>query len=138
MSTILKIMETDKLMKAGDEIKCDYCGANSFLVKKTIMDGWTKKGDVLSCSACSKVIHEIAEEKKLTINEGKERLKKASLDNLTSFLGTEQQLKPIIDVKDDEKHFCRDCRHYISHPFLDRCSLRQVEVNPMDDCESFE
>ena len=124
--------------KAGDEINCKYCGANSFLIKKTIMDGWTKKGDVLICSACSKVVHEIAENDKLSKQEEIEKSKKASLDTFSAILGTEQIIKPAIKSEEHENLFCRDCKHYISHPFLDRCSLRQVEVNPMDDCNLFE
>ena len=125
------------IMKAGDEIICKHCGANSFLVKKTIMDGWTKTGEVLICSSCSKVIQDISENNKQLENEKTKREKKASLEKLSGFLGTEQIKKPIIKSEDHEKHFCRDCKHYISHPFLDRCSLHKKEVNPMDDCESF-
>ncbi len=125
-------------MKAGDEIICQYCGASSFLVKKTIMDGWTKKGEALLCSSCSKVIQDISEEEKLTEKNKGEINKKASLDRLSGVLGAEELKKPTIVSEEDEKQFCRDCKHYISHPFLDRCSLHQIEVNPMDDCKSFE
>ena len=122
-------------MKAGDEIICKYCGKNSFLVKKTIMDGWTKVEDVLICSSCSMEIEKICNEEK---SSEKKEVKDSSLDKFFSFLGTEQEKKPTINIEDDEKHFCRDCKHYISHPFLNRCSLHQTEVNPMDDCKSFE
>ena len=123
-------------MKVGDEIKCKFCGANSFLVKKTIMEGWTKTGEVLICSSCSKVIHKILIDEKQSESITKENINKTSLDKFSNFLGGEKIKRPVI--KEEEKHFCRDCKHYISHPFLDRCSLRQVEVNPMDDCELFE
>ena len=122
-------------MKAGDEIICKYCGKNSFLVKKTIMDGWTKVEDVLICSSCSLEIQKICKEEKLS---GKEEIKNSSLDKFSSFLGTKQVKKLVIKSNEGEKRFCRDCKHYISHPFLNRCSLQQVEVNPMDDCKSFE
>ena len=120
-------------MKAGDEINCKYCGENSFLVKKTLMDGWIKSGEVLICSSCSKVIEKIDETK----NEIKENNRvKTSLNKFSDFLGGETLSKPNID-SDGDKQFCRDCKHYISHPFLDRCSLHQKEVNPMDDCSLF-
>jgi hypothetical protein len=38
---------------------------------------------------------------------------------------------------DATKSFCRDCYHYIHHPFLSRCSLHNRTVEPMDDCPSF-
>jgi hypothetical protein len=122
-------------MKVGDEIICKHCGENSFLVKKTIMDGWTKVGEVLTCSSCSMEIEKICNEEKLS---EKQEIKSLSLDKLSGFLGTELEEKPTINMEEDEKYFCRDCKHYISHPFLDRCSLHQTEVNPMDDCKSFE
>ena len=128
-----------KILKAGDEISCNYCGANSFLEKKTIMDGWTKSGEVLACSSCSKVLqNNTLGEEDLSVNEKDEKKKKASLDKLSSLLGTEQIKKPTIIITNEEKVFCRDCKHYISHPFRDRCSLHQIEVDPMSDCESFE
>jgi hypothetical protein len=125
-------------MRAGDEIICMHCGANSFLVKKAVMDGWTKKEEILACSSCSEVVEKICKKEELLKSKTKEQLKEKSLDKFSSFIGVEQVKKPAIDDENNEKYFCRDCRHYISHPFLDRCSLNQVEVNPMDDCKSFE
>ena len=34
-------------------------------------------------------------------------------------------------------HFCRDCRHYVKHPFLSRCGRHDCEVEPMQDCPDF-
>ena len=124
-------------MKAGDEITCKHCGANSFLVKKSIMDGWTKKEDVLICSACSKVIHKIDDET-LSEQDKQGNNDKKRLSDLSNLLGGEEVKRPTIESKEDEKRFCKDCKHRVSHPFLDRCSLLEKEVNPMDDCESFE
>ena len=124
-------------MKVGDEIVCMHCGANSFLVKKSIMDGWTKVGEVLLCSSCAGMIYDLTaqeEEPEKTDNKPKED---CSLDSLSSFLGTEREEKPSLDSEDLEKHFCRDCKYFVHHPFLDRCSLHEKEINPMDDCKSF-
>ena len=124
-------------MKAGDEITCEFCGANSFLVKKAIMDGWIKTGEALLCSSCSNVIHKITEDEKLPDNEKDEDREKKILDDFSGFLGAEDLKRPAIIFEEDEKHFCRDCKHYAPHPFLDRCSLHLMKVNPMDDCKSF-
>ena len=43
-------------MKTGDPIQCPHCGADSFLKKESVMDGWTKVGEVLKCASCSAVI----------------------------------------------------------------------------------
>lgn len=117
-------------MKAGEEIKCPNCGKDAFLVKKNILDGWTKKGEALACSACSFVICEIRKNEPAdSSNQAKEKLK--------NLLQEEETISAKINVLPEEKHFCRDCLHFISHPFLSRCSLHSRNVEPMDDCKDF-
>jgi len=118
-------------MKAGDEIECPYCGKNSFLKKTVIIDGWTKKGEILSCAACSAKIADF-DASATKIEE------KKSLDKLSSFLGgTEQLKKSEIKADESEKRFCKDCIHFIKHPFNDKCGLHNKFVNSMDDCKDF-
>ena len=38
---------------------------------------------------------------------------------------------------DGVRRFCRDCRHYISHPFLSRCDRHDRAADPMGDCPDF-
>lgn len=38
---------------------------------------------------------------------------------------------------DNSVHFCRDCKHYLFHPYKSRCCLKEIDVEPMDDCPSF-
>ena len=49
-------------MKPGDPIQCPHCGADSFLKKEAVMDGWTKVGEVLKCASCSAVIADCSRE----------------------------------------------------------------------------
>ena len=49
-------------MKPGDPIKCPHCGADSFLKKESVMDGWTKVGEVLKCVSCSAVIKDCSKQ----------------------------------------------------------------------------
>ena len=44
---------------------------------------------------------------------------------------------PKIESKEGERNFCRDCMHFISHPFLTRCGLHKKNVEPMEDCDKF-
>lgn len=120
-------------MKQGDEIVCPHCGKDSFLVKTSLMDGWTFKGDALVCSLCKQKVTDITKGKMEYDSSfyNDEKLKK-----FTNFLGEEKISKPKIE-NDEEKLFCRDCKYYISHPFLNRCGLHTKEVNPMDDCPDF-
>ena len=117
-------------MRPGDKFKCPKCGSESVLVRKPVIEGWTKKGEILACALCSA--------KAADYQEGADlRPTSESTDKLASFLGVEKTKQKRIEVNDKEKRFCRDCAHYIVHPFHDRCSLRNTNVNPMDDCPQF-
>lgn len=119
-------------MKTGNEIKCSFCGKDSFAIKGTEMDGWILKGEILKCSSCGKKLADIpkaTEVDKQPSTDGK-------LDKLASFLGTEKVVHKTID-SDGDKVFCKDCKHYIKHPFLNRCGLHAKEVDPMNDCSDF-
>ena len=112
-------------MKPGDSFDCPHCGKNTFLKKETVMEGWTRKGEVLKCVSCGAVIEELKEEKtekKVSPLENDAALKFKSL------LGEEFGKKPEIKAAADEKKFC---------PFLTRCMKFARDVNPMDDCPSF-
>ena len=119
-------------MKHGDEIDCSHCGKSAFVIKKAEMDGWTKLGDIFACSACGAKIADVKESKIAS----KESSSVAS-SALADFLNTEKEEKKELIATEDEKHFCRDCGHLISHPFLIRCDLHKKDVNPMDDCPDF-
>jgi len=95
-----------------------------------MMDGWTKLGDILACSCCSAKIADLKEDA-----EGRDNT--ASVSKLETLFKTKQEKKPEIKSSEDEKHFCRDCIHFVMHPFLSRCDLHGKNVNPMDDCPRF-
>ena len=118
-------------MKVGEEIKCPHCGSDAFVIKKTLMDGWTNLGEILACSACGEKIADLNTE---TEQAHKTNSAKSAL---ASFLDVEIEKKQELHVTDKEKQFCKDCGHYIIHPFLSRCSLFDKEVDPMDDCDKF-
>jgi hypothetical protein len=119
-------------MKHGQEIKCPHCGRVTFVIKKTLMDGWTNLGEVLACSLCNMKVADI--EKSNSPDKGQKSAKSA----LSNLLGVEEEEQIEFQVSDEEKQFCRDCRHYIEHPFLTRCSLLDKKVSPMDDCPKWE
>lgn len=119
-------------MKSGDEVKCPCCNKDSFAVKGTEMDGWTLKGEILKCSSCGKKLADIVK----TTETDKLTKPDIKLDKLASFLGTEKVIHKTIE-SDGDKVFCKDCKHYIKHPFLNRCGLHTREVDPMNDCSDF-
>lgn len=48
------------------------------------------------------------------------------------------QDKPIFGDDAGEKNFCRDCQHYIVHPWTQVCELTKKEVTALDSCDRFE
>lgn len=120
-------------MKPGEQFDCPHCGKASFLKKESVMDGWTKLGEVLKCASCSAKIADLQPEEPLS----KPQAQKAQVSKLASLLGAEPEAKPRIEAKPGERRFCRDCAQLVSHPFLTRCSLHNKDVNPMGDCPDF-
>ncbi len=118
-------------MKPGDSIKCPHCGADSFLKKESVMDGWTKVGEVLKCVSCSAVVANCSEEK------AAEEKQTAASDRLKQFLGVDEVETIKVSLSEDDKRFCKDCENVVSHPFQLRCALTGNGVNPMDDCLEF-
>jgi len=118
-------------MKAGEMTNCPHCGQSTVLKAKVLMDGWTKTGQVLACAICGEKIADMPEPVATKAEKDK------AVSGLAALLHTESESKPEIKVSDDEKLFCRDCEHFIAHPFLSRCTLHKKEVNPMDDCPDF-
>ena len=119
-------------MKPGESYNCPKCGKNTFLKKVSVMDGWTKLGDILACASCSAKVADLNS----TVLET-EKEKTTSVSKLASFLNTEEEKKPQIKAAENEKRFCKNCMHFIVHPFLSRCSRHGKDVNPMDDCPDY-
>ena len=121
-------------MKTGTEIICPHCGEDSFASQKTLMDGWTKVGEIFVCAACGAKLADIDDK---PVEDNGAPAKSPGLSALAGALGVEEAEKLTIELSEDEKRFCRDCANFVSHPFLDRCSLLEKEVAPMDDCAEF-
>ena len=119
-------------MKHGEELDCPHCGNSTFVIKKAVMDGWTKAGDIFACSGCDAKIADV-EEKTFAFEEKSSEASSA----LAGFLGVEKEEKKELSATEEEKRFCRDCGNLVSHPFLTRCELHKKDVNPMDDCPDF-
>ena len=121
-------------MKPGDEYNCPHCGNNSFLKKETVMDGWTRKGDVLKCASCGHLVCELKEES----GKPADPLKSDAADRLKNLFGGEEFVeKPALKAEGDEANFCKDCAFLIPHPFVFKCFKFNKTVNPMDDCHAF-
>ena len=121
-------------MKAGDRIVCPHCRQETFVKEQTVMDGWTVKEKILQCPLCSTRLAKADQETPDQVEEKKS----ASLAALSSLLGGEELEKPDYTISADVKRFCKDCKHFIEHPFHTRCAHWDRETNPMDDCEFYQ
>lgn len=126
-------------MKPGDQFDCPHCGKDSFLKKETLMNGWTRAGEVLKCASCGAVIERMDE----TGSSGPESEvsggKAAGLDALSALLGGDTESKAAVPegFLKQERRFCRDCAYRIATAFRMRCGRHEKDVNPMDDCPDF-
>ena len=123
-------------MKPGDQFDCPHCGKDSFLKKETLLDGWTRVGEVLKCAACGSVIERLNESKPAAEGQG---ARPAGLDALSALLGGDMETTSRVPegFMEQERRFCRDCAYRIATAFRMRCARHDKDVNPMDDCPDF-
>ena len=122
-------------LKPGDAFLCQACGRDSVAKVKRVMDGWTFVGEVLTCAFCGEEIGS-GDTDDSTEHETGGATEVARLAAFLDDAGAGGR-RPGISASDAEKRFCRDCRHYLVHPFVSRCLLHDRDVEPMDDCEDY-
>jgi hypothetical protein len=122
-----------KKMKRGDRLECPNCGQSTIAKEKVVMDGWTAKEKILICTLCGEKVGEIETDADVAVTE----TENSALSGLSALLGEEPEEKIKLTAEGSERHFCRDCVHYVAHPFLSRCELHKKNVNPMDDCPDY-
>lgn len=125
-------------MKAGQLFDCPHCGNNTFLMKEAVMDGWTKKCDILKCSSCGTVIEEIKGDTTKATESAKDK-QNEKRNALAALFGEEPEDHKAAntDLFNTEKRFCRDCQYRVMNAFRIRCGKHEKDVNPMDDCPDF-
>ena len=59
-------------------------------------------------------------------------------DPIAALLG-DVELAPKADISPTEDYgkFCRNCKHFISHPFKSICTRNNLEADPMSSCSYF-
>ena len=122
-------------MKAGDHIRCPHCGDNTFVKEEVVMDGWTVQGKQLVCALCGRNLADAAAPDAAPENDAADPGRLAALSGL---LGEKPVEKPRLDTTGDLRHFCKDCLHFIVHPFMTRCGKFNRDVDPMGDCPSYQ
>lgn len=70
-------------------------------------------------------------------DESSNEPKKSALDSLFGESADSSEFSSALPALDSPVHFCRDCKHFLFHPFKCRCCLYDKEVEPTADCPSF-
>jgi hypothetical protein len=109
------------------EIICNHCGADTFLKREAIYEGFTKTGDRLSCSSCG---HEFATEADVPF--------KARRSGPKIFTDADRSAKIEVFDGSENRGLCRYCANYIVNPFTQFCSVHKKEVQATDTCGRFE
>jgi hypothetical protein len=123
--------------REGLSIVCPHCGRETIVKRQRKMDGWTVVGDVYACALCRAELADIADDSGAA-SETRAREDSRRLKALESLLNEDSASLQRPGLGDDEEaRFCRDCVHFLKHPFISRCLLHERAVEPMDDCEDF-
>ncbi len=109
---------------------CPFCHEESFAKKKNLTDGWKITGTVEVCVLCG------AELKKDAPDDPAVSKTQASCDRLAALLGGNLTEKVELSGVADNR-FCRNCQHFIVHPFKSVCALTDEEADPMGECTGF-
>jgi rubredoxin len=108
------------------EIVCRACGAETFVRRMAVYEGFRKTAEKFACLACGFVYEREADV--------------PFKARATPTIFTEQDRPKKVDVLRDEKDVrnCRRCRHYVVNPFTQRCGLHLRRVEATDLCDEFE
>lgn len=125
-------------LREGQSFSCPHCSSSSVVKRVRQMEGWRCVEEYLACALCgARVVASSAD---------------ASADGCSAAAGSDDRLarlRGLLAVQEepnpvqwaaaeDDRAFCRDCRHFLKHPFVSRCLLHDRPVEPMDDCEDFD
>ena len=108
------------------EIICTACGAEVFVRRQPLYEGFVKVGVNFVCVSCG---HVYKSEDEVPFKE----IKRPDIFN------ADDAVKKIEVFKDDEnERSCRYCKHYVVNPFTQRCGLHLKVVEATDICDNFE
>lgn len=117
---------------SGEAICC-ACGSRTVFKTEKVFDGWDCVGERRLCLLCG------AEQPSAAPAEAKVAAAK-SVQRLADLLGEEVVVprKAADLLAGGATGFCKDCRHFVPHPFGARCGLQGRAVESTDDCSAFE
>ena len=116
-------------------IVCPHCGEKTILKDKKIFDDAFQLKEVRKvCAFCGGGVEENGSDSGKNTPDAS----KAASERLSALLGGEKSVRSSFAPDADDGRVCLHCRHYIKHPFMDRCSITLQEINVMESCAQFE
>lgn len=113
--------------------RCPGCGEDTLFVSEAVYDGFRRTGEIHRCTACG---HELRESGTAAGAVKKPAAKANPLWDLFA-AGEGEESPSLFDVEAETAALCRKCRHYVVHPFTQRCMLHDKEVAATDSCAQF-
>lgn len=107
------------------EIICTACGADTWVIRQSVYEGFTKVGDAFECAACG---HRYASMEAVPFKA------KPSVDIFDASDRTEQ---PHLFEEGENRAICRYCAQYVINPFTQWCGVHKKEVEATDTCGQF-
>lgn len=108
------------------EIICPHCGAETFLKRDPVYEGFKKTGEALSCAACGFIF---SSETEVPF--------KVRAVSPAIFTEADRSVKVDVFNEDENKSICRYCANYVVNPFMQFCSRHKKEVQATDSCPQF-
>lgn len=119
-------------MRPGESVDCPRCGERTVVKSKKKMDGFTVVGELLVCALCGAELG--------TPEEAKSAAPDCAASNRLAALLGDVSVEAKADLTPDEGYgrFCRNCLHFIEHPFKTLCGLHGAAADPMGECPRFQ
>jgi hypothetical protein len=122
-------------LRRGQAIVCPGCRRDTIVQVRPVMDGWRRVGETFACGLCGHRLGAVPADDPVASAKASGQ---AATNALAVLLG-QAPAPPPPRLADAEapKPFCRDCRHFLRHPFASRCLLLDRPTEPMSDCDRF-
>lgn len=121
-------------MRAGETVNCPRCGERTFVKSKKRMEGFTVTGEILVCTLCGAELGTPQEESAASSDSDPH-----AADQLAALLGdVSVEAKADLSPTEEFGRFCRNCVHFIEHPFKTLCGLNGSNADPMGECSRFQ
>ena len=118
-------------MRANEKIVCPVCHEPSMAKLHTRREGFTPVGEELICMLCGAVLG-------TPENPSDNAAGEAKLRDLSLLLGAAPAAPARLAAASTEQRFCKDCEHFLAHPFVSRCALDQHAIEDvMSDCSHY-